>query len=150
MKNRLIQLFVFIAVFSVLILSCNSQNNKYEIEKTYKTKNVFIMKAPIEIIEHQLKQNIIDENENKLKEKMQDINEKYEIIENLVPTDYEQLNTLDQEIKKLNETINTNTRAISKEEDINLDTLQNLEEVSNALDTIIDVFTPSDEENIVE
>lgn len=148
-KNRIISVILIILFIIGIFTIIKFDSKELIMEDINKKEDKIIIQLEktrtVEDIKEEKKVN----NTELISQKIDIINKKYDVLKLLIPSDYNEISTLDEEIKKLNSSLDENQSNIALVDDIFEETLNNLNLINTSLNNLIEIFGQTNENMII-
>lgn len=141
MNKRFLQVGIVLVVLLVIVIISNNQTPIYNEQHVEKIDDIVVTPTPFEKTQEDIEQEQMLKNYKILTSKMNLIEEKYEALKKIIPSDYEKISELELQINTLKTSIEDNKQDIATENDISQNITENLNTVNDALTLLIETFS---------
>lgn len=141
MNKRFLQVGIVLVVLLVMVIISNNQTPIYNEQHVEKIDDIVVTPTPFEKTQEDIEQEQMLKNYKILTSKMNLIEEKYEALKKIIPSDYEKISELELQINTLKTSIEDNKQDIATENDISQNITENLNTVNDALTLLIETFS---------
>lgn len=149
MSKKFLQVGIVVVFLLGIIVISNSKTPIYNEQHVEKIDDIIITPTPSEKTEEDIKQEQMLENYKTLTTKMNLIEEKYKILKEIIPSDYEKISELELQINNLKTSIEENKQNIATENDISQNITENLIIINDALTLLIETFADGTDNIII-
>lgn len=148
-KNRIICVILIILFIIGIFIIIKFDSKELIMEDINKKEDKIIIQLEKTRTVEDIKEEKKTNNTELISQRIDIINKKYDVLKLLIPPDYNEISTLDEEIKKLNNSLDENQSNIALVDDIFEETLNNLTLINTSLNNLIEIFGQTNENMII-